>query len=155
MSRMFSATDFHVGSLVDAQPLSLLLPRSAREEPMLVASYSSIATAVFLTGEYRFRFFPCEGNTHWAGLIVPSVRLEVDFDSVFSLQDRNPGAGDVVRVGPELTLMGLAESGRHLKSIVVESALPNAAESAGFASWRIVQGEPGHENVMFEFFKET
>ena len=75
---MLSPSEFTVGKIGNAKPLSLILPTSKYEETLLVGQLDDLPTAVFLSGQHKSMFFKTEGNESWGGLIIPSVRIEID-----------------------------------------------------------------------------
>ncbi len=79
---MLTASEFTVGSIGQATPLSLVLPRHDHEETILIAQCQSGPAAFFLSERERFKWFESSGNNHWHGLIIPNVRIEVDESSI-------------------------------------------------------------------------
>jgi hypothetical protein len=75
---MLAGNEFTVGTLADARPLSLILPRSKYEETVLVGGSEKEPTAVFVGGRFNFHFFECSNATNWMGLLIPKVHVEVD-----------------------------------------------------------------------------
>lgn len=87
--RMLQAAEFSVGFVADAQPLSLMLPRGKYEQPFLIVRREEEAMAVFIGTEHRFHAMPCANNTHWKGVIVPNIAIEVDQASMFNPEEGN------------------------------------------------------------------
>ena len=139
---MLSASEFTVGSIGQATPLSLVLPRHEHEETILIAQCQSGPAAFFLSERERFKWFESSGNNHWHGLIIPNVRIEVDETSVFDPSRTEARPGTVIRHGTQLVAKakGLrAFSG--VDSIILKDGLAEtSSESAGFSRWQVVLG---------------
>ena len=140
---MLSATEFTVGILADATPLSLMLPRMKHEATILIGQTENGPAAVFIGGQYNFHFFECSDATNWKGLLIPNVRIEVDETTLFDPDYLSAYLGTVVRTDTRLDLSVKAEHahGRHSK-VILETELPSTRDlKAGFSKWRIVIGE--------------
>lgn len=147
---MLSASEFTVGSIGHATPLSLVLPRHEHEETILIAQCQGGPAAFFLSEGQRFKWFESSGNNHWHGLIVPNVRIEVDETTVFDPSRIEARAGTAIRRGPQLVAQAKgprAFSG--LDPIILEDALEETSgESAGFSRWQIVIGTAEQKRVL-------
>ena len=64
---MLSPSEFTIGKVGIAKPLSLILPTSKYEETLLVGQLNDVPTAVFLSGHHKSMFFQAEGNESWGG----------------------------------------------------------------------------------------
>lgn len=147
---MLSASEFTVGSIGQATPLSLVLPRHEHEETILIALCQSGPAAFFLSERERFKWFESLGNNHWHGLIIPNVRIEVDETSVFDPSRIEARAGTVIRRGTQLVAQakGLrAFSG--VDPIILEDGLAETSSgSAGFSRWQVVHGTGRKERIL-------
>jgi hypothetical protein len=151
---MLSASEFTVGSIGQATPLTLVLPRYAHEETILIGHCSSGPAAFFLRERHQFQWFESAGNEHWHGLLIPDIRIEVDETSVFNPNHLQPKLGTVVREGTQLVAKAKASSNRFfngLESVVLEDGLPPTSdEAAGFLRWQIVLGSGREKRVLHE-----
>lgn len=148
---MLKATEFAVGHLGDASPLSLMLPRTKYEEVILVGNVEGIATAVILSGQHQFLCFAGAGNTNWKGLIIPNVHIEVDETSLFDPDASGTPPGSIVRRDTRLTIHAREErpfgSGT---AVTLQDSLPSAERlRAGFTQWQIVVGEGTSKRVLW------
>ena len=138
---MLSANEFTVGTLALAKPLAIVLPRTKFEQPALIAGTSDVPVAICLDPGSKFQSFPCKGNTHWKGLIVPNVCIEVDEGSLYDPSSVLAQVGSVVRTGPFLMFIGNSEGLRGIAQIVLEEGLESATnEKVGFTRWQVVLG---------------
>lgn len=151
---MLSASEFTVGSIGQALPLTLVLPRYPHEETILIGQCSNGTAAFFLGGNHQFQWFESAGNGHWHGLLIPDIRIEVDETSIFNPNHLQPKLGTVVREGTQLVAKAKATSNHSfsgLESIVLEDGLPPTSdEAAGFLRWQIVLGSGREKRVLHE-----
>jgi hypothetical protein len=149
---MLSASEFTVGTFGNAEPLSLILPRTKYEQTVLIGTYNGAAAAVFLSGEHAFRFFESAGNDSWEGLIVPNVRIEVDETTVFNPDHGDAPLGCVIRKGPLLTIRAIRDGSMGSSStITLHDKLPFASDlRAGFKRWQIVIGDAFTKKVLWQ-----
>lgn len=149
---MISASEFTIGSIGQAVPLSLMLPRHSREETILMARSPNGPAAYFLSERERFKWFESDGNEHWHGLIVPNVRIEIDESSVFDPNRDGYKLGTVIRSGTQL----LAQARRNsfpsfngLGPIILEDdLLPTSNEVAGFYRWQVVLWRSEEKHIL-------
>jgi hypothetical protein len=122
-----------------------VIPRNKYEQFILLSEASGSRTAIFLDGEYAFRCFACENNTHWKGLIVPGVRLEVDEASLFDPEDGGAPLGALIRAEDQLHILARPDSGfpRHSGKVLLSAHLPVGEKgmAAGFGRWCVALGE--------------
>ena len=152
---MLTPNEFTVGSLADMQPLSLLLPRTKYECPMLVCGTSDQAIAVFLDKEYRFDSFPSVQGTNWKGIIIADVSIELDQTSVFDPEADNTPTGAVIREGTTLNLLAVGQDQysikRPLRVPLRNDLIPTAERfQAGFSKWHIFIGEGRNKRTLFQ-----
>jgi hypothetical protein len=147
---MLSANEFTVGTLADAEPLSLMLPRTEHEATILIGRTDNGPAAVFIGGQHNFHCFQCSDTTNWRGLLIPNVRIEVDETSLFDPQNLSAQPGTVVRTDTRLVVLAKADHsyGMHSK-INLEAALPPTHDlSAAFSKWHIVIGQGQYRRVL-------
>ena len=151
---MLSASEFTVGSIGQATPLSLILPRHEHEETILIAQCQSGPAAFFLSERERFKWFESSGNNHWHGLIIPNVRIEVDESSIFDPSRTEAKPGTAIRTGTQLIAQARAGSFRPfngLDPIILEDGLaPTSEQSAGFFRWRVISGFERDKRVLLQ-----
>lgn len=137
---MLDPSEFTVGTFGDAAPRSLILPRSKYEAAAIVGETSEgAATAVLLEGQHKFSSFTAAGNTHWRGLIVPGVGMEVDESTLFDPDQSAERAGAVMRAEDKLYIFAISERMfRQVTPVVLCSGLLPASGRAAFTKWRVV-----------------
>lgn len=149
---MLSANEFSVGSISKASAVTLVLPRREHEEAFLVGTSPKGTAAVFLSGTYRFRWMEATGNTHWSGLLIPNVHIEVDETSLFHTDYTHVKPGTLLRKGAQL-LINTVDSERHFgvsTPIVLEDGLADTeGQPAGFSKWQIVIGTGHEKRVLY------
>ena len=147
---MLSPDEFTVGTFADAKPLSLVLPRTPREETVLIGHLETVPMAVFLSGGDAFLSFESADNQSWSGLIVPKVHIEVDQSTAFNPAAVDVPLGSVLRIDTRLVVEVRTE--RSFKSKVVtlhEKLMPTGEATAGFYKWQIVIGEGDEKRVLW------
>lgn len=154
---MLKATEFAVGYLGDASPLSLILPRTKYEEAMLVGNVEGKATAVILSGQHQFLCFSGAGNTDWKGLMIPNVHIEVDETSLFDPDASGTPTGSIIRRDTRLTIHAREERAFGAgTAVTLHDSLPSAERlKAGFTKWQIVVGEETSKRVLWSTNLET
>ena len=148
---MLSASEFTVGTLADAKPLSLMLPRSKYEVPCLVGHVDNIPTGVFLSSQFRFHAVEAKDGARWSGLIVPNVRVLIDETSLFD-PGQTQTLGAIVRTETSLSILAQKENrfGR-TSPVTLEANLPSTNDmSAGFLRWQVVIGDGTGTRVLHE-----
>ncbi|MEI9416804.1 hypothetical protein [Mesorhizobium sp. Cs1321R2N1] len=150
---MLSSKEFSVGTLSDAKPFSLMLPRGGYEATFLIGQIEGGPAAVFLGGNYNFVFFETSAASNWAGLLIPNIRVEVDEASVFDPRSVYGKVGAVVRSGTEIVIYAKRDgSYGGLSKVTLETGLLeiNPQLSAGFTKWQLVNGEGLEKRVLLE-----
>lgn len=151
---MLAAEEFAVGTLAEAAPGTLVLPRTKNEKTFLVGDRGG-PIAMFLDGDHQFASFPTQDLENWKGLHVPGVELIVDHLSLFSPDDDRVPLGSVVRGGTYLAIT--AKSGdrygfQDAIRINLRDDLPKSPSQlkAGFLHWQLVLGSGQERRVLFE-----
>lgn len=150
---MLTVAQFSVGCLNDAHPPALILPRTEREEPILVGRAGQKRAAVFLSGSYKFRSFQYDTSDRWSGLIFKGITIEMDESTVFDPDFRGAPLGSLVRQDTRLCICAM-EEGKfgldHAKISLIDGidALPER-HSAGFLKWQIVLGKGVEKRVLW------
>ncbi|RYG86338.1 MAG: hypothetical protein EON59_10230 [Alphaproteobacteria bacterium] len=149
---MLTPSQFAVGTLAHAKPLSLLLPRGPHEKPFIIGTVEGRAFAVCIAIDdaHAFAFFSAEHAHHWRGLIVQDVLVEVDETSVYDTAYNDVRLGSMIRSGSRLSIAAKVEGWRGGVSLVtLADTLPQAGEeSAGFTRWQIVIGSGIDKQVL-------
>jgi hypothetical protein len=150
---MLAPHEFTVGSYSDAEPLSLILPRTEYEFPALVGSVNEQPAAILLAGRFAFHFFECAGNDRWKGLIVPNIRVEVDQTSLLA----EAPLGSVVREGTSLAVRGKREEQFDNGAVVVlhDGLVSTGNHKAAFGRWQVVIGEGPTKRVLWHAFDKS
>jgi hypothetical protein len=147
---MLRANEFVVGTLENAEPLSLMLPQSKYGRTFLIGRIEEAPGAVLLDTRNEFVAFPCAGAGNWRGLLIPHIRIEIDQASMFE-PDFRLAPGALMRLDTRL-IVG-AKSDRHIglgTQVVLESGLAPTHEgsSAAFSRWSIVIGKGQDRRVL-------
>lgn len=149
---MLSAEEFSVGTIGDATPLSLILPRNEHEPTALIgyAAQGGAPAIFFLDDRNRFQSFECAGNSHWTGLQIPGVRIEVDETSAFDPERHWPTAGCVLRQSTQLLAVaaGNFHSSRGTELVLLVADLATASHKAAFSRWQISLGDGTDKRVL-------
>jgi hypothetical protein len=149
---MLSVGEFTSGSLSDAHPLALMLPRSQYEEPILVGGDASKRRAVFLGDRHRFQTFQYDRNDNFTGLIVKDVAIELDEETAFDPEIEGTRLGSLVRQGTSLCICASDERsfGRgHTTFPVVDGFAPMPERHrVGFLRWQVVIGQGIEKRVL-------
>ena len=148
---MLSGREFTVGTIGSAKPCSLILPRRRYEEVILIGQTDEGAAAVFLSGQFRFKYFQSSGNSRWGGLVIPCVQVDVDETSLFDPDFDGCSPGAVVRTGTLLTVRATFDGfiGRSGPVTLQSDLMPAEEGSAGFSRWRVVIGEGQDKRVLY------
>ncbi len=93
---MLLATQVFAGTLADVTALTLLLPRSRYEQAALIAPNGDKLFMIFLGPQHQFQTFECSGNTHWKGLLIPGIEIEMDASSVFDPKSEDAPLGVMI-----------------------------------------------------------
>lgn len=151
---MLEAHEFAVGSLSQAQPGSVVLPRSERDEAFLIGSIGGITAAVILSGSNAFHCFGSEGNTSWRGIIIPYVRIEVDPASAFDPDRVSAPLGSIIRSSTTLSIRApvLQVYGDDTYVDLVDGLTDAGGHHAAFTDWQIFIGT-GHEKRILWTYK--
>lgn len=151
---MLSTSAFTIGSIGQAAPLTLVLPRNRYEETILIGLCSNGPAALFLSGTNQFDWFESASNDSWHGLLIPKVYIEVDETSIFDPRQLESKSGTVVRKGTQLIAQANQNPGRSFRKlapVILEDGLPPISEEeAGFLHWQIVLGSGREKRVLYE-----
>jgi len=154
---MLRANEYTVGTLADAEALSLMLPR-AKSEPAFLIGHTNdgTAAAVVLDGNYKFRSFECGGAKNWRGLLIANIYIEADETSLFDPDREEAPFGTLMRRGTMLTVLAKDNGGfAVLSNVILETDLaPTHDLRAGFSRWRIMIGEGLDKRVLREIDAE-
>lgn len=151
---MLSAGEFVIGTLADAVPGTLVLPRTKYESTFLVGERDG-PIAVFLDGDHQFESFPSKEAKNWKGLLIPGIELLVDHTSLFDPDDERVSLGFALRGGTYLAITAKSADryGFHdAIRIKLRDDLPKSPSElkAGFLRWQIVLGGGIERRVLFE-----
>lgn len=146
---MLSPEEFTVGTVEDASPGSIVLPRGKYDSVVLICEGEEAPVAVFLWPQDGFRFFEAKGTDRWGGVIVPNVRIEVDEASLYNPDTHGHQPGVLVREGTKLIVRGTSQHsfGRSVP-VTVKSGLPEGKGSAAFTKWQVVVGQGDEKRVL-------
>ncbi|MDH5835270.1 hypothetical protein [Luteimonas kalidii] len=149
---MLGAEEFSVGTIGDATPLALILPRNEHEPTALIgrATQGDARAIFFLDDRNLFKSFECAGNSHWTGLQIQGVRIEVDETSAFDPERQWPKAGCVLRQSTQLLAVaaGNFQSSRGTELVLLVDDLAPASHKAAFSRWQISLGQGFEKRVL-------
>lgn len=152
---MLKPSECFPGYVENAEPLTLILPRTSYEEKALTFTADSKKFALFLSGgaDQVFRFMERNGDHDWRGLLVPNVEIELDETSLFDVDGHYPPLGSLVRHGDKLSVQTIALGNRFSPyggQFPIMSELPSISptEKACFTKWQIVLGEGQEKRVL-------
>lgn len=141
---MLHPNEVGAGQLDDFDTLALMLPRSRYEDTFLLAPTEAGKMAIFIGQNHRFHAFPCSGNANFKGMIIPDVAIEFDEKSVFNPDNGDSNAGDLIRRGPNLSILVRLEGGHSSQwsELPFLGGLPAIRDNAavGFKRWCITLG---------------
>lgn len=149
---MLAPEEFTVGSFSTATPLSLILPRSASEFPMLVGHIDGTLAGAILSEQYAFECIEGDPSGNWAGLIIPDVRVEVEETSVFTADHIAGAPGTMIRSDTRLLLRVKRDrSNVSERAITLHEGLPPTDDrKAGFQHWQIVIGAGIDKRILWK-----
>jgi hypothetical protein len=153
---MLAANEFTVGSVVDAVPLSLVLPRYEYESIALVGRRESTPMVTSLSAKDEFLSFEASGAHNWTGIIVPNVRIEVDETSVIDPRVDDRLLGIIIRLDTQLVIRAKPEyfySGPTLVTLhdgLIPTGGRPEGDQAGFSRWQIVVGQGTDKRVLWQ-----
>ncbi len=149
---MLEAHEFTAGSLAQAKPLSLILPRNDSQYPILVGHIDGEVSGGILSKHYAFECLEGDSSGSWCGLVIPNIRIEVDEASVFNTDYLAGAPGTIIRSDTRLLLrVKPARSRSREKAITLYDGLPNTELTVGFSCWQIVIGSGDEKRVLWTF----
>lgn len=153
---MLSPSEFIVGNVRIAKPLSLVFPTETNDETLLVGKVDGAAVAVFLSGRFKSLYFNSGENDNWSGLILPNVRVEVDETSLLDADRFDVSSLAVVRTDTRLAILAKREHSLGSRTLVTlhDNLAPVGAFRATFARWQIVVGEGKNKRVVWSTLDE-
>lgn len=146
---MLALDEFIVGSLADAIPLALVLPRSAYECTALVGGTADAPLTVCLDGRAPYSVIQRNEAYNFSGIIIPGVRIEVDPKQVYAPHDKK--IGGLVREGTTLDIVCTSVRGFGLSTVRLVQGLPEIShsESVTFLGWQVVLGNGPAKRVLW------
>lgn len=148
---MLTPSEFSVGTIGDAIPLTLILPRHEHESVALIgrAIQNRNPAIFFLDDRNKFRWFECADNEHWSGIQIPNVQIEVDETSVFDPEHKWPKPGCVVRHTTQLVAIpDLSFHSRVVEAVVLVEDLTPSSKKAAFTRWQISLGQGSSKRIL-------
>ena len=134
----------------------MVLPRSDREIPMMIAKCAEKLSAICLgqgRGASRFAAFECDAFDNWKGLLVPDVAIELDEASLCQTDNVTAPIGTITRKYDKLIVNGmkLGEDCGWPNAVTVMDGLPLCADhlTATFCKWQIVLGAGESKRVLY------
>jgi hypothetical protein len=154
---MLSPFEFSLGYIGNVTQLTLVLPIDNYDHPCVVTLAPGKPTAIVVDERYSFTSFACEGNTHWKGIVVPNIAIELDETSSYDASGWSPPLGMLVRREDGLFVSTRPDGGSRQNTLVpILTGLPagEAKMAAGFKKWQIVIGEGLSKRVLMTFDTE-
>lgn len=150
-------SEFLVGPLVDAKPLTLVLPRTAYEHRALVFDHDAKRFGLLLSGndDQLHHVSECSGSYEWNGLLVPGVDIEVDAESLHDSDQTYSPQGAIIRHGTVLAVQSNYVGDRYAQMGGPFSLLTGLSECAPrqracFTRWRIVLGDGEGKRILHQ-----
>lgn len=148
---MLKPEELFVGTLNDAEPLSLMLPRGGSEPTILIGGTGDQKTAFFLDGDRKFNGFKCNGNRAYEGLIVVGVSIEVDEASAFDQRSVDARLGSLIRKDDLLGMfLRIPDVGARVIPLIGGLAKAPEPYSSGFNRWTVGLGHGQDRRVLVE-----
>jgi len=146
---MLRAEEFMVGTLADAAPGSLMLPRNRYEAVFLIGGPTDAAVAVCLSPAHPYAPIKCAEATAWRGIIIPNIVIEMD--PMFMLTGDEGRAGALIRSGSSLHILTASHQSMRATPTVLLTDLPPAVdgEAAVFLRWQVVLGGGVSKRVLW------
>lgn len=151
---MLAAGEFAIGTLAEAAPGTLVLPRTKYESTFLVGERGG-PVAMFLDGDHCFSSFPTKDAENWKGLLISGVELIVDHTSLFDPENERAPFGSIVRGGTYLAITAMSGDRYGFQDAIrinLRDDLPRSLSNlkAGFLHWQLVRGSRQERQVLFE-----
>lgn len=146
---MLYVSEFSFGSYADAEPGSIILPRTQYEQPTIVGSLDGASFAVPLEGATKYQHFPLAEAREWYGLILASIRILIDEKTIFDPNDvKRPGA--LIRKGTRLSISAKERwSGRAAMIVLLEGLSDTGNHQVGFSDWQITVGHGVEQRILW------
>ena len=147
---LLSVNEFSCGTITNANPLSLVLPRDTSEETLLIGKIGDKRAAVFIGEKFRFQCFAYDTNESWSGLIVGGVSIEVDEAAMIDPSHSGLPLGAIVREDTQLRVRANADRGIGSYGVNLIDGLSKIAEGqrVGFLKWQVVIGQLSDKRVL-------
>lgn len=150
----FEPHEFFAGTLADAKPGSMLLPRTDRETNAYIGTSGDKPFAILLSGEHKFHSLDAEANENWRGILIPNAKILVDPESALDPRAIDPRPGMVVRLLNKLSVWALRSSrlSHDMMRIDLATDLPPCCSDlqVGFLHWQVVLESEKSHRVLFD-----
>lgn len=152
---MLKPSEFSVGHLEDAEPLTLLLPSTSYNQRALSFALDGKKMALFLDGPKDVQYYitECEYAEGMRGMLIPNVGIELDPESICDIDGQHPRRGSLVRYADMLSVQA-AFLGNNMSHFggprALLSGLPkcDVSQRACFSKWQIVLGQGDDKRVL-------
>ncbi len=156
---MLSPWDFTVGTIAQAEGLTLVQPRDRGDEEFLVAAVGGHKTAILLDPAHEFDSWECSDAHNHKGILINDVQVEVDEKTAFDTQRTYAPYGALVRRGSLISVAAAARDGHGIRRqhlIPLIDGLPTSGSDTevGFLKWQLVIGEGDTRRVLKSFEAE-
>lgn len=150
---MLSAKEFTIGTLADAKPGTLVLPKDQEGSAFMIGEINGEACAIFLSGKYVFEGFLSAKVEDYSGIIIPNVSIEIDETSAIDPRAIPAVLGTVIRTKSTLGIRAKLDDFSSRRTIVSwETNLPEIQnQEASFARWQMVLGTGQTKRVLMQF----
>lgn len=150
---MLAAIEFSAGTIGEATPLTLVLPRSSYDPTALIGKSidGGVPAIFFLDERHGFQWFECPDNAHWKGILVPNVTVEVDENTAFDPEMTWPKLGCVVRQDDRLVAIAKAShpgTFHGTQEIMLLDDLPSGSQKVAFTRWQISLGKGIEKRIL-------
>jgi hypothetical protein len=140
---MLSPNEFNIGYISGAIGLTLVVPTGPYGYHLRVTTAHTEPTAVVLDERDAFVSFASRDNKAYKGVLIPTVRIELDETSGVDDGYRSAALGMIVRREEGLYVCAKPEGRGYGSRLVTLQTGLSAGEpgmAVGFARWRIVIG---------------
>lgn len=155
---MLKPSELYAGTVVDAQPMTLVLPRDQYEFRALVFEMNNIKLGLLLSGrgdggfDSTYHIVNCRNENDWNGVLIPGVEIELDPSSLTNAGGHYPPKGSLIREKDVLAVQTayLDSQLAHQRPLPIVSGLPVCAinQRACFTKWQIVLGQGLEKRVL-------
>ncbi len=146
---MLPISEIMAGDVAQAPLGSLILPRSAREQPGMIGKVEDVPYFVFLSPTNNFGAFKQSVRPRNPGIIVPKISIEVDESTVGAYDAWETRAGSfVIEEGKAGVLAGDTQTEGLGRFVVTVADVAKSEVSLAFSKWKVVLVTGSEKKVL-------